>query len=105
MLLTAFLVTLLSAPSPGTEKPLSALPTLPKEPNIDGELKDLSPAQDFQLPPAAKGPSSGLGLKAAGGDSVSLSNTGQGSVHCITMTYPKVPMADLLKSMGAKEIR
>ena len=47
----------------------------------------------------------GLGLKAAGGDSVSLSNTGQGSVHCITMTYPKVPMADLLKSMGAKEIR
>ena len=47
----------------------------------------------------------GLGLKAVGGDSISLSNSGQGSVHCITMTYPKVPMAALLKSMGAKEIR
>jgi len=45
-----------------------------------------------------------LGLKAAGGDSISLSNTGQGSVHCITMTYPKVPMADLLKAIGGKEI-
>ncbi len=47
----------------------------------------------------------GLGLKAAGGDSISLSNNGQGSVHCITMTYPKVPMADMLKSLGAKEVR
>ena len=45
-----------------------------------------------------------LGLKASGGDSISLSNDGYGSVHCITMTYPKVPMADLLKSLGAKEI-
>jgi len=45
-----------------------------------------------------------LGLKAAGGDSIALSNDGMGSVHCITMTYPKVPMADLLKSLGAKEI-
>jgi len=47
----------------------------------------------------------GLGLKAAGGDSISLSNDGKGSIHCITMTYPKVPMADLLKSLGAKEVR
>ena len=47
----------------------------------------------------------GLGLKAVGGDSIMLSNNGHGSVHCITMTYPKVPMAALLKSMGAKEIR
>lgn len=44
-----------------------------------------------------------LGLKASGGDSVSLSNNGLGSVHCITMTYPKVPMADLTKALGAVE--
>ncbi len=45
-----------------------------------------------------------LGLKASGGASRSLSNQGQGSVHCITMTYPKVPMAELLKALGAKEL-
>lgn len=44
-----------------------------------------------------------LGLKASGGDSVSLSNNGLGSVHCITMTYPRVPMADLTKALGAVE--
>ncbi|MGD9642049.1 MAG: agmatine deiminase family protein [Elusimicrobiales bacterium] len=45
-----------------------------------------------------------LGLKASGADSRSLSNQGQGSVHCITMTYPKVPMTNLLKALGAREI-
>ena len=45
-----------------------------------------------------------LGLKASGGDSISLSNNGMGSVHCITMTYPKVPMAELMKALGGKEI-
>ncbi|OGS50552.1 MAG: hypothetical protein A3J79_06395 [Elusimicrobia bacterium RIFOXYB2_FULL_62_6] len=45
----------------------------------------------------------GLGLKAFGGDSSTLSPKGQGSVHCITMTYPKVPVAELLKSIKAKE--
>lgn len=45
-----------------------------------------------------------LGLKASGADSKSLSNQGQGSVHCITMTYPKVPMTKLLQALGAKEI-
>jgi agmatine/peptidylarginine deiminase len=45
-----------------------------------------------------------LGLKATGGDSTQLSNRGMGSVHCITMTYPVVPMADMLKALGAKEL-
>ena len=41
------------------------LPVLPKEPTIDGLLKDLSPAQTFKLPPSAKGPSADLSVKAA----------------------------------------
>ncbi len=45
-----------------------------------------------------------LGLKASGADSKRLSNAGRGSVHCITMTYPKIPMPDLLKILGAKEL-
>jgi len=45
-----------------------------------------------------------LGLKATGGDSTTLSNKGLGSLHCITMTYPPVPMAELMKSLGAREI-
>lgn len=44
-----------------------------------------------------------LGLKATGASSNSLSNKGQGSVHCITMTYPKVSAAELMKALGAKE--
>jgi hypothetical protein len=45
-----------------------------------------------------------LGLRASGADSKALSNQGQGSVHCITMTYPPVPMTNLLKSLGAREL-
>ncbi len=45
-----------------------------------------------------------LGLKASGADSRALSNSGQGSVHCITMTYPKVPAAVLMKALDAREI-
>ncbi|MCM2268452.1 MAG: agmatine deiminase family protein [Elusimicrobiales bacterium] len=45
-----------------------------------------------------------LGLKASGADSKALSNQGQGSVHCITMTYPKVPASALLKALGAREL-
>lgn len=45
-----------------------------------------------------------LGLKASGADSRTLSNQGQGSVHCITMTYPPVPMTKLLKALGATEL-
>jgi agmatine/peptidylarginine deiminase len=45
-----------------------------------------------------------LGLKATGGYSMTLSNDGLGSIHCITMTYPHVPMADLAKALGGREI-
>ena len=45
-----------------------------------------------------------LGLKASGGQSSSLSNDGEGSVHCITMIYPKVPAAELMKALGATEL-
>ncbi|PIU17625.1 MAG: hypothetical protein COT18_13055 [Elusimicrobia bacterium CG08_land_8_20_14_0_20_59_10] len=45
-----------------------------------------------------------LGLKATGADSKSLSNNGQGSVHCITMTYPRVPAAEFMKALGAREL-
>jgi agmatine/peptidylarginine deiminase len=45
----------------------------------------------------------GLGLKAVGAPSNTLSNKGQGSVHCITMTYPKMPAPELMKSLGARE--
>ncbi len=45
-----------------------------------------------------------LGLKAVPADSRALSNRGQGSVHCITMTYPKVPAAELMKALGASEL-
>ncbi len=45
-----------------------------------------------------------LGLEAFGANSRSLSNQGQGSVHCITMTYPKVPARELMKALGATEL-
>ncbi|MEW5905621.1 MAG: agmatine deiminase family protein [Elusimicrobiota bacterium] len=45
-----------------------------------------------------------LGLEAFGADSRTLSNNGQGSVHCITMTYPKVPARELMKALGATEL-
>lgn len=38
--------------------------------------------------------------KVIGLNSVELSNNGMGSLHCITMTYPKVPLNKLLQSMG-----
>jgi hypothetical protein len=37
-------------------------------------------------------------------NSVQLSNDGAGSIHCITMTYPKIPKKILLKALGAKEL-
>lgn len=43
------------------------------------------------------------GLKVVPIDTNTLSNEGQGSLHCITMTYPKVPFQELLKSIGAQE--
>ena len=44
-----------------------------------------------------------LGLKATGAPSNSLSNKGQGSLHCITMVYPKVSARELMKALGATE--
>jgi agmatine/peptidylarginine deiminase len=44
-----------------------------------------------------------LGLEAFGADSRELSNSGKGSVHCITMTYPAVPARELMKALGATE--
>ncbi len=38
--------------------------------------------------------------KVIGINSEVLSNDGLGSLHCITMTYPPVPMSELLNSMG-----
>ncbi len=35
-------------------------------------------------------------------ESTVLSNQGMGSIHCITMTYPSVPINRLLDSMGAR---
>jgi hypothetical protein len=49
-----------AAASPAGPAPL---PTLAKEPSIDGVLADLSPAQAFRLPPAAKGSSANLTIK------------------------------------------
>ncbi len=66
MLLTTCLTALLAAPpAANAEKPIKPLPSLGKEPKIDGELKDLAPAPDFKMPESASGSSSGLGLKAA----------------------------------------
>ena len=45
------------------------------------------------------------GFKAIPADSSSLSNDGQGSIHCITMTYPPTPFKTLLKNLNAKELR
>ena len=45
----------------------------------------------------------GLGLKATGAPSNSLSNKGQGSLHCITMVYPKVSAKELMKALGGEE--
>lgn len=65
MLLTTSLLTLLAAPPAPAEKPIKPLPSLAKEPKLDGDLKDLAPAQDFKLPESAKGASASLGLKAS----------------------------------------
>lgn len=66
MLLTTCLTALLAAPpAANAEKPIKPLPSLGKDPKIDGELKDLAPAQDFKMPESASGSSSGLKLKAA----------------------------------------
>ncbi|MCX7641537.1 MAG: agmatine deiminase family protein [Elusimicrobiales bacterium] len=41
-----------------------------------------------------------VGFKAEGAPSKDLSNKGEGSVHCITMTYPPVPLKELAKALN-----
>jgi hypothetical protein len=38
-------------------------------------------------------------------ESLSLSNNGLGSIHCITITYPKVPFQQVLDMLGARELK
>lgn len=64
-LTTCIAAVLAAAPAPPSEKPIKALPTLGRDPKIDGELKDLSPAQDFKSPESAAGGSARVSFKAA----------------------------------------
>jgi hypothetical protein len=48
MVHSLLILTLLSAPPP-TEKPIKPLPSLAKEPKVDGVLKDLAPAAELKL--------------------------------------------------------
>lgn len=45
------------------------------------------------------------GVKVVPIETISLSNDGLGSIHCITMTYPKVPFDQILQILGAREVR
>ncbi len=47
------------------ERPIRPLPTIAKEPKLDGALKDLAPATDFKMPASAISQSSALAVKAA----------------------------------------
>lgn len=42
--------------------------------------------------------------KVIGINSSTLSNTGAGSLHCITMTYPKVGFDEVISQLGASEL-
>jgi hypothetical protein len=65
MFLTACLSALLAAPAANAEKPIKPLPSLGKEPRLDGELKDLATATVFKMPESATGSSAKVGFKAA----------------------------------------
>jgi hypothetical protein len=65
LLLTALTAAPVTAPPVAPERPIKPLPTLAKEPKLDGNLKDLAPAQDFKMPATALSASSALSLKAA----------------------------------------
>ncbi len=65
-MLSLILASALSAPPPPpAEKPLKPLPSLAKEPKLDGELKDFVGGQPFKMPEAATGASAGLKVQAA----------------------------------------
>ncbi len=44
------------------------------------------------------------GLKVVPIETITLSNQGRGSIHCITMTYPNVPFSGLITALGLKEL-
>jgi hypothetical protein len=48
---------------------------------------------------------SSLGLTAIGTDASELANSGGGSIHCISMTYPRVPLDEVLGALGAVAVR
>jgi hypothetical protein len=60
----ALLACLLVAAAPPADKPIKPLPSLGKEPKLDGDLKDLAPATEFKMPESAKGASAEVALKA-----------------------------------------
>ncbi len=62
LLLTALAVS--ATPPPSAERLLKPLPTLARDPKLDGNLKDLAPAQDFKMPATAISTNSALSLKA-----------------------------------------
>lgn len=60
------LILCVAATSPGSpERPIRPLPTLGKDPKLDGVFKDLSPATDLKMPATAISQSSALSVKAA----------------------------------------
>lgn len=65
MLALCLAAVLAAPPAAPAEKPILPLPTLAKEPKLDGVLKDFAPAKDLKLPESAKGASAELALKAA----------------------------------------
>lgn len=46
-----------------------------------------------------------LGFKAIPVQSRRLATQGQGGIHCITMNYPKMPLQEILQSLGAKVVQ
>jgi hypothetical protein len=65
LVLTVLAAAPVTAPPVAPEKPIKPLPSLGKEPKLDGVLKDLAPAQDFKMPPSAITATSALSMKAA----------------------------------------
>lgn len=63
--MSPLLLALALAAPPPAERPIKPLPTLSREPKLDGDLKDFAPAQAFKMPESAAGGSAALQLKAA----------------------------------------
>ena len=68
---------------------------------IDGKVA--MPAYGKGTDDQAKAVYESLGLQVVPANTYTLSESGQGSIHCITMTYPKVPFKELLKALKGTE--